>query len=53
MIRRFFFVIFFALGGFFYYVPKWILIGTKASRERKKLIKLQKQQNELLRRQTS
>lgn len=48
MIRRLLFAVFFALGGFFFYIPKWILMGTKGSRDRKKLIKLQKKQNELL-----
>jgi len=50
MIRRFFFAVFFILGGFLFYVPKWILMGTKGSRERKKMLKLQQEQNELLRR---
>ncbi len=51
MIRRLAFAIFFLLGGFLFYVPKWILLGTKASRDRKKLIKLQRRQNKLLARQ--
>ena len=51
MIRRLLFVIFFAVGGFFYYVPKWILIGTKGQRQRKQLISQQKRTNELLERQ--
>ena len=50
MIRRLFFIVFFLLGGFLFYIPKWILMGTKGSRERKKMLKLQKEQNELLRR---
>jgi hypothetical protein len=49
MIGRFFFVIFFCLGGFLFYIPKWILMGTKGSRQRKKLLKLQEEQNQLLR----
>jgi hypothetical protein len=48
MIRRLLFAIFFAFGGFLFYVPKWVLMGTKGSRDRKKLIKLQKEQNRLL-----
>ncbi len=48
MIRRLFFIVFFALGGFVFYIPKWLLMGTKGSRDRKRLIKLQKQQNKLL-----
>jgi hypothetical protein len=51
MIRRFLFVVFFALGGFLFYIPKWILVGTRGSRDRKKMIKLQKQQNKILRQQ--
>ena len=44
MIRRLLFVIFFLLGGFLFYVPKWILMGTKGSRDRKRMIRLQKKQ---------
>jgi hypothetical protein len=47
MIRRLLFLIFFLLGGFLFYIPKWILMGTKGSRDRKKIIR---QQKELLRR---
>lgn len=47
MIGRFFFVVFFALGGFLYYIPKWLIVGTKGGRERKKILK---QQKEILRR---
>lgn len=47
MIGRLFFVVFFIFGGFLYYIPKWILMGTKGGRERKKIIR---QQEELLRR---
>jgi len=50
MIGRLFFAIFFLLGGFLFYIPKWIIMGTKGGRERKKLLKLQQEQNELLRR---
>ena len=50
MIRRLFFAIFFLLGGFLFYIPKWIIMGTKGGRERKKMLKLLEQQNELLRR---
>ena len=52
MIRRLIFLIFFALGGFLFYIPKWILVGTKASRDRKRIIKLQKKQNRLLERRS-
>jgi hypothetical protein len=48
MIRRLLFVVFFALGGFVFYVPKWILMGTKGQRQRKQLIKQQQRTNELL-----
>lgn len=47
MIRRLAFVIFFCLGGFLFYIPKWILMGTNAGRERKKILR---QQAELLKR---
>lgn len=47
MFRRFFFVVFFCLGGFLFYVPKWVLMGTKGGRDRKKILK---QQAELLKR---
>lgn len=53
MIRRLLFVVFFTLGGFVFYVPKWILMGTKASRERKRLIKEQKRTNRLLEKRTN
>jgi hypothetical protein len=48
MIRRLFYAIFFVLGGFLFAIPKWILMGTKASRQRKQILK---QQAELLKRQ--
>lgn len=44
MIRRLFYAIFFVLGGFLFAIPKWILVGTKGGRERRKMIKLQKRQ---------
>lgn len=50
MIRRLLFAVFFLIGGFLFYIPKWILVGTKASRDRKKMIRLQKKQNRLLER---
>jgi len=50
MIRRLLFVIFFLIGGFAFYIPKWILVGTRASRDRKRLVKLTKKQNRLLER---
>ena len=43
MIRRLFFAIFFVCGGFLFYIPKWILMGTKGGRERKKILEQQKQ----------
>lgn len=46
-IRRLGFAIFFVLGGFLFLIPKWLLVGTRAGRERKKIIK---QQQELLKR---
>lgn len=49
MIRRLFYVIFLALGGILFAIPKWIIMGTKGGRQRKKLIRLQKEQNRLLR----
>lgn len=48
MISRLLFVVFFCLGGFLFYIPKWVLMGTKGSRDRKRLIKLTKKQNRLL-----
>jgi hypothetical protein len=42
MIGRFLYAVFFVLGGFLFAIPKWILMGTKGSRERKELLKLQK-----------
>ena len=36
-----------SIGGFLFYIPKWILMGTKGSRERKKILK---QQEEILKR---
>ena len=44
MIGRLFFVIFFCLGGFLFYIPKWILMGTKGSRDRKKILNQYHQQ---------
>lgn len=49
MIRRLLFLTFFWIGGVVFYVPKWILMGTKGSRDRKRLIKLTAEQNRLLR----
>jgi len=53
VIRRLLFVVFFLLGGFFYYVPKWVLFGTKGERQRKQLIKQQRKTNELLKKNAS
>jgi hypothetical protein len=39
MLGRLAFAIFFVCGGFLFYIPKWILMGTKGSRDRKKLAK--------------
>lgn len=41
MIRRLFFVVFFVCGGFLFYIPKWILFGTRGERQRKKIIRQQ------------
>lgn len=41
MIRRLVFVAFFACGGFVFYIPKWILMGTKGSRDRQKVVRQQ------------
>jgi hypothetical protein len=53
VIRRFLFAVFMCLGGIVFYVPKWILMGTKAGRERKRLVKLTKEQNRLLKQRPS
>ena len=47
-LRRLMFAVFFVLGGFLFYIPKWILFGTHGGRQRKKIIR---QQKELLKRQ--
>lgn len=39
MIRRLLYSIFFVFGGFLFAIPKWILFGTRAGRERKRLAK--------------
>ena len=39
MLRRLLFLIFFCLGGFLFYIPKWILMGTKGSRERREILR--------------
>jgi hypothetical protein len=39
MLGRVFFLIFFCLGGFLFYIPKWILMGTKSSRQINQLSK--------------
>lgn len=44
MIGRLFYAIFFVLGGFIFAIPKWIIMGTKGSRDRKRMIKLQERQ---------
>ncbi len=50
MLGRLGFIVFFCLGGFLFYIPKWIIMGTKGGRERKKILK---QQNEILKRTPS
>lgn len=45
MIGRLLFVIFFCLGGFLFYIPKWILMGTKGSRQRDRLLQAQLEAN--------
>lgn len=45
MFKRLGYVIFFVFGGFLFAIPKWILTGTRASRERKRILE---QQQELL-----
>jgi hypothetical protein len=47
MLGRLAFAIFFVCGGFLFYIPYWIIRGSKASRERKKLAA---QQAEILKR---
>lgn len=42
MIRRLFYTVFFIFGGFLFAIPKWLLMGTRGSRERKKLLRQQK-----------
>jgi hypothetical protein len=39
MIRRLLFAVFFVCGGFLFYIPKWIAIGTRGERERKKILR--------------
>lgn len=36
---RLLFVVFVALGGFLFLIPKWIIMGTKAGRERRALLR--------------
>ncbi len=47
MIGRLTYLVFFVLGGFLFAIPKWLLFGTRGSRERRKILA---QQNELLKR---
>lgn len=42
MIRRLFYAVFFVCGGFLFAIPKWVLMGTRGSRERKKILRQQK-----------
>jgi len=48
VLKRLGFLILFICGGFLFYIPKWILFGTAAGRERKRLLKEQKETNRLL-----
>lgn len=48
MLRRLVFAVFFVLGGFLFYIPKWIAFGTRGERDRKKILR---QQEQLLRQQ--
>ena len=43
MLGRLLFLVFFCLGGFLFYIPKWLLMGTKGSRQRKKILRQQQQ----------
>jgi hypothetical protein len=43
MMGRLLYAIFFLFGGFLFAVPKWILFGTRGGRERRKILKQQKQ----------
>lgn len=43
VIGRLLYFVFLALGGILFAIPKWILFGTRASRDRRKAIKLQHQ----------
>ena len=38
-IRRLLFLAFFLLGGFLFYIPKWVLFGTRGERQRKKILR--------------
>jgi hypothetical protein len=40
---RLLYAVFFLLGGFLFAIPKWIMMGTRGSRERRKIIEQQKQ----------
>lgn len=48
MIRRLFYVLFVVTLGWPFMVVKWVVLGTKGSRDRRKMIRLQKKQNRLL-----
>jgi hypothetical protein len=45
MIGRLFFITFLLLGGWLFYIPKWLMMGTKGSRERKKILRELKRTN--------
>lgn len=42
MIRRLGFLVFLACGGIFLYPLKWLLMGTRAGRERRRMIRQQR-----------
>lgn len=52
MIRRLFYLVWICTFGLIFVPIKWVLLGTKAGRERRRLIRLTKKQNRLIERQT-
>lgn len=52
MLNRLVYAVFFVLGGFLFAIPKWILMGTKGSRERHKLLKIEKERLQLERKRS-
>jgi hypothetical protein len=53
MLGRILFAVFFVCGGFLFVIPYWLLVGTKGQRQRKALLREQRQTNHLLRQQTA